>query len=482
MVTNMIAALHSLPDELIGLICHFCDTPDIQNLRLTCRALQNVADEHLFSEVVVFMNHDSLRTCRAIADHPAFPQGVKSLWIQADRPVDLIFSRWNEDRKRVYGKGPTSGLDREEEKALLRAVYKEMWPSKTGPGAPRMIEPKGNPSPQEQLRFGFEEALSLASESEQMLHNKALFSGLRDLLTKCSCLEAVDVTLLDTIRPCTTDKSKAFQRALLHPKGEGTYHTRRHGVDVMLKLVPAASIALFKPRFLRLGHVSHYIFEYGGVLKKLLPFFSQLEELEWHFSIPYVGTNDTEDVYDMSRIISGFNYCGNFLALMKAASCLRKLHLKLPSIGKKQCKILLSSLVGAIIWSKLTHVHLSCFATTADDLRNLLIRHAGTLTRVYLADVYLRVSLWPDCFDSIAGQLPCLQTLELRGRFGYSSWDYFSEKNFRWFGDREGKKGSKYSQRVCRYIITGVGKCPPVSNWQASGDDERFDEDDDESW
>lgn len=465
-----------LPDEIVGLICRFCDTAEIKSLRLSCRTLLKVANEHLLSEVVLFMNRESLEACEGIASHPVFSKTAKSLWIQADRPKETSFDEWYSERRTmtimshykeasdiIYANCP-SKFSNEKGRALMDAAQALALEIKT-----REEEKPG--LSEKQLRYHFKQATRLACEAEEMLHDTSLFSGLRDVLSQCPKIESVDLTMLNTIRICTAKHNKAFQQALVHPFGDCDKYNS--GVDAMIQLVLAASEVDFKPRMLRLGSLSHHVFTREDITDELRAFFDGLEELEWHFAVPY-HDDDHIEVVELLSIMEDFNTGKNFSSLVEAAAGLKRLHLELPYDPDEVSEILLPSIVGNNTWDKLARVNLTGFEATASQLGEFLLRHAETLEEVSLAHVVLSVGDWPDCFVSFAGKLPGVRNFELRERF-----DYDEDNTFYWFGHLGTARGNKYSKRLSNYLVTGEGSFPRRPEEQESSDNEWSDQDDD---
>lgn len=94
--------LETIPPEIIDLICHHCDVEHIKSIRQTCRTLQCVADEHLFPEIRLFMNDESLEACRHFSSHEGFRRSPTCLWVQADRPIALTYKDWIKELEENY--------------------------------------------------------------------------------------------------------------------------------------------------------------------------------------------------------------------------------------------------------------------------------------------------------------------------------------------------------------------------------------------
>lgn len=439
-------ALDSLPDELIGMICAFCGTTEIQSLRSSCRTIRKVADEYLLPEVVLFMNRDSLAACNGLTAHPVISKTVKSLWIQADRLKEMTFRDWDEKRnskvKIKYLMKASAVLQREgRDQGPSHAEEMEILAKK--------IQERDEPKLSDvQLWSYYAHAARLAYESEQMLLDQSFLKTLKDVLQRCPKIEAVDLTHGSLLRDGTTQRNEAFRRGLFIP------HHHYDGVnpdaclDVMIHLVIAASAVGVRPRRLRLGGLSSRILAREDIKDKIHHFFQDLEHLEWKPSRHFDAAFDANE-YEVMR--TSFNN-DRFLNLIKAANCLKLLHLDL-SLG---VRIALSRLVGNIIWPHLSSISLCLFAASQDELTHFLRRHRSTLTSVSLGHVRLTNGEWPDCFASIAGKLPKVTKFELRNSFREDS---NGGEQFYWFGDWRG--GTKYAKTISKYIIEGGSGCPP---------------------
>lgn len=453
-------SLDALPDELIGLICDFCNVQEIKSLRSTCRTTLKAANEHLLTEVVLFMNRESLEACKGIAAHSIFSKAALSLWIQADRPWELTFDDWHreynwraalsyaiEESNRVYGTNEDLSEATGEERSaktdyLIQQLELRQKPIKSG------LSDK-------QLGYHYTEACRLASEAEDMVRDETLSTSLQEILSNCPKIETVYLTLGNGIRACTAEKNKAFQKGLLRPFSE--YDEFNSGTEVMANLVLAADHADFKPKRLYLGNVSHYIFTRDDRWEELQDFFEGLEELEWHFPIPYYNENGAIDPTEMSTIVLDFEDSSRFNDLMDAAIWLRRLHLDLPYHEDAETAVPLASVVGEMWWERLTHLHLTAFEATLDELSAFLLLHAKTLEVVFLANVVLQQGGWADCFARFAGKMPNVREFEVRGMFSELESD---EGMFYWFGEVHEKSSNVYGSQISKYLIAGGEECP----------------------
>ncbi|KAI8659800.1 hypothetical protein NCS56_01198000 [Fusarium sp. Ph1] len=85
----------SLPNELVGSICHLLPNSTIKNLRLTCRFFADKAQLRL-RRVFISPNLDNFGALRGIADHDTFRRGIEEIiWDDATLKPIQRDERWN---------------------------------------------------------------------------------------------------------------------------------------------------------------------------------------------------------------------------------------------------------------------------------------------------------------------------------------------------------------------------------------------------
>ncbi|EGP88329.1 unnamed protein product [Zymoseptoria tritici ST99CH_1A5] len=457
--------MDDLPDEIISTIFGYCDPPDIENLRLTCKTTLRVANEHLLPEVVLFMHRESLKACAGVAAHPVFSKTAKSLWIQADRPQEKTFHEWECDcMATVYSaararacieieySGRHNNLTSEQKDTAQTALERELK---------LKAKHEAQALSTEQVQEHFDHAVRLFSETKEIFDDGSLSTCLRAILEHCPNLDTVDLTMGGHIRTRTTRHNRGFKLGRLSPSKDLDYHNP--GESVTIKLVLAAAEANFEPRVVRLGHISHLAFMHAGITQNFQTFLDKVEVLEWEFSDPLVDTISESYEDDFDDIIEDFNQRENkFVPLMRATKKLKLLRLELPGYISEFPAVQLESVVSSILWQHLTHVSISSFKTNSTVLESFLLRHKATLMRVQLGQVDLQDGNWLDCFASFAGKLPNVLQFELRAEYRETANDPFRA----WydFGGLVGPDSSSnniYGKRISRYVIAGGDECPP---------------------
>ncbi|KJX92890.1 hypothetical protein TI39_contig5582g00002 [Zymoseptoria brevis] len=483
--------MDDLPDELLDIICGFCDRPAIKNLRLSCRKIGRTADAHLFPEAVVFLNRDSLKACQGVAAHPIFSKTVRNVWIQADRPKrlsywewwdhasnDLDVSGWLQEVKRRIEE-EHGEVSEEEHERLTQRVLNAMRAE---------AALKKSAIPFDEREYLFAQALRVSSEAEEIMYDRSFQACLQNILSGCAKVDSIDLTMGHHIRSATTGYSKGFRQGMLHPIGDNDHHS--DGFEAVARLAAAASEAGFRPRVLNLGGVSHCIFKQHFAIEEIEQMFTGVEELQWTLPVPYGGEdydNPGELTLDhdaFDAMFNDFEDADDCASLLEVASSLKRLHIELPEHYEAQQLVRLASVVGNITWAQLTHVHLAKFETTTNGLSDFLLRHRLTLTNLHLGDVHLSddEDTWPKCFASFAGGLPKLQKLDLRGQFLEGQYRFY------WFGESDRRRNNKYGRRLSQHLVSGEGKIPSrpkhyetrdTDHGDYSDEDDDYEEEDD---
>ncbi|KAJ4201175.1 hypothetical protein NW767_006826 [Fusarium falciforme] len=103
----------SLPNELVGSVCHLLPNSTIKNLRLTCRFFADKAQLRL-RRVFISPSLDNLGALRGIADHDTFRRGVEEIiWDDATLKPIQRDEGWNS-----YGWDPDAEDSDEEEEPV----------------------------------------------------------------------------------------------------------------------------------------------------------------------------------------------------------------------------------------------------------------------------------------------------------------------------------------------------------------------------
>ena len=117
------------------------------------------------------------------------------------------------------------------------------------------------------------------------------------------------------------------------------------------------------------------------------------------------------------RVVRSFEH-GGLAAFFSCATHLTSLNIVAPKMPQgAEDAVALEHIVGDHHWPNLTTLLLHNFKCREHELTTLLEKHAGTLQNLSLRNVTFLESAPRSCFEAIAGKLPQLQRVSLRGRF-----------------------------------------------------------------
>ncbi|SMR61259.1 unnamed protein product [Zymoseptoria tritici ST99CH_3D1] len=395
----------------------------------------------------------------------------------------MSFSTWHEEVKDLIAGGYPAPevvayvreeeiqLTEEQQKQLIgRLMLNDVWEEQTG-------------SLVEQIEYRYAQALRLTSEAEEIMYDRSLRNCLREIFSRCTKVERVDLTMNDSMRDTTAGRNKGFRSGMLVPRSD--LELRTSGLDAMIQLAMAAYEVGFKPTVLCLGDVSYAVFMHESIIEPLKAFFAELETLQWAFNPEFDKDADVvEDAY--RAMLDGFENTDNCVSLLRATTRLERLEFELPVDISTARNVKLTDILGDIIWPRLTHLRLTNFQTSPDYLKDLLLRHKSTLQDVCLGGGHLfgDEANWPDTLASFAGKLSMLRRFALRGNLGHNFELFYS------FGDLFRPQDKKYGRQICRYIIDGGERCPPKPTLLESQDSDEDDgtetehesDDEDEPW
>lgn len=300
-----------------------------------------------------------------------------------------------------------------------------------------------------------QETLAEGEHSKMRECYAAFFRGCPNLVT-------VELTMAHCLRLTTTRKNAVFQKGLVIPHGDPSSDAQ--GLDAVTGLIQAAYDADFSPKELRLASVTHYLTTEEDLVEEAAAFLQNVEILQWQLATPFINDGSEVDPDEYENIIEDLEG-GNLAAFLADAPNLRLLELEMPCNEPGWSCPRLPTIVGDTHWSNLTSFIISKIEASPGELCGFLLRH-DQLQQLQLAQVRLTSGDWPICFSSIAGKLPKLQDVELRGRFEDP------DELFYWFGNLGSMRGNKYERKIARYILEGGRSCPEAPEDVEATDDE----------
>ena len=463
----------ALPVELIDHICSYCDLSQIKNLRNTCKCIQEVADGHMFDEILAYMTQDSMNDAKAVANHPVFRKRPRVLWVQGEMLEQLSYRKWRKQVDRGIEWKAWPGYAKPDHVNELDYRLRETQAiadriSRRAPHSSSLREAMtaasslfpGSDWTELQLHVRFGIYCTLINESLKMLcanngePESLMCRSLGDVFEKCTALEEVHFTMAHAIRVSTTKHNMTFHSGLVLPHGDPeTYNNGTFGVR---ELVCAAHRSRYSPKVLRLGSVSHNICM-QDIEDELESFLRNVEVLEWVLATPYLDENLNVDEDELIEISSQFD-AGMFITgFINFAPRLRCIELEMPFGMPDSAFPDLAGVVGELTFANLETFSISAITASNHDLVDFLLRHSATLKEVQLGEVTINGSSWPECLAAVAGKLQHLKSFELRGRFATEE-----QEMWYWFGhlDKGKGRGNRYGYRLSKYVISGGGPCP----------------------
>ncbi|USW53791.1 Putative F-box domain-containing protein [Septoria linicola] len=223
-------SLDSLPVELLELICEECQLKEIKALRLTSRTLRDVADRHLFSEIVTVMSRTSLHAAQEISEDPHFAKQPRVLCIQGDRNRRIDFDTWKAEVEDLISTDALSGpqarrcfeglgeIALEEERTGVHTVEGQDRKNVLN----RQLLALKTAKPQrsyttEQLIEHFNHYDDLVQEGLEVVSDGTFRQCMRNVFENCPNLDVVEFTLANCLRVHTHKHNKTFKRGLITP-------------------------------------------------------------------------------------------------------------------------------------------------------------------------------------------------------------------------------------------------------------------------
>lgn len=392
------------------------------------RTLAVLALQNLFDEVPLYYLWDSFDKLVESAHSKHCTAAVRSLCFHADQLDDLYFTedsssvdRWNLLRETMPPHHPTHDMWLDPNDNLQ---------FRSPPSGDRMVTRQYKRTKEIQrgvckragLKIAYNHYKKLLREQSHRYGWNLQREKLADFMRACPNLNHVVITMADQLRLTSNRNVKEFQRAIVRPFGDDYW--RGSAVESLNLAMVAAFDAGKSIQRLEIANLSPYYFNSNSGPRQGLNLEAAMQVVENVQELRLGFVNNVIDD-DRSEVVNRSDLCeiakrlpkGCVVKFLAHAQTLRKLELKLPYSIDKMSKIDLAQVVGDCTWRELTHLDLTMFRCTSDYLVDLLKRHETTLTGLRLCDVTLSEGRWTDCFQRIAGKLPKLSKVTLRGQF-----------------------------------------------------------------
>ncbi|EME82520.1 uncharacterized protein MYCFIDRAFT_197618 [Pseudocercospora fijiensis CIRAD86] len=313
---------------------------------------------------------------------------------------------------------------------------------------------------------------TLLEQQAQIDHSNILRHRADALFRACPGLTSMWVTYGDPIS--TICNSKSFQKGLVLPHDNRAANVDE-GILAPIQLLLAAADSGRKLTTVVFGNV-HYnlLLQPANIQSKIASVMERVEQFQWDIGDTFSTWNpsngeeddngvindagddfDEDEVYNMYGIFAR----GAFLTFLSKFQVLRDLAVSLPGMSYRLAPIELRHVVGGIHFPLLEAFYISSVLTTSDDLIGFLLRHKETLKRLRLCDLSMSTDKddsWNSFFAGIAGKLPKLELISLRGIF--SHYPQTPCYVFGWYAPAS--DGTPFTTRMERYVLSGQGEVP----------------------
>lgn len=239
--------------------------------------------------------------------------------------------------------------------------------------------------------------------------------SLRALFEACPRLDTVLLTTANELRATSTQCLRSFQEAMIFPFGDVS--RLLWGCMQLHTMLVAASDADTKLRSLAAATVSFMFFgDALGELHKIHDAISGLENLRLDLHRNFINEDDPVDQLEMEGFLRAMKD-QRLVEFFANAPNLRTLKVVAPIAEDGDDRVPLDNLLGNTVWPKLEALHVQNVECASTELLGLLRRHSITLQRLNLVDIVFREGDFESFATSIAGQLPALRKVRLRGDF-----------------------------------------------------------------
>lgn len=484
--------LFSLPAELLHRICAFCTAPDGLTLRLVCRLLRDVTDEHFMKGVSLHFLRNDFDMAEELTLNPRIAKSVKEVYFQADRLAPLCFHEWNAQRKSdileergefACGGDCGSRACRLEVRNYHRETNRQI-----------------NAHSKMALRAAFAKYEELVLDEATMIDESRQQMCFQTLFERCPKLDLVAIGMEDELYQLPWESAKDFREAMVGPYGDEV--SSRIGYRPLRELLLAMYETGKSLKRLDIAPISHQFFKpcsccthrYHDAISRVQDLYISINERDLYQDKPGYDESSAVDAWlaiqenptqSYHRVVRSFEH-GGLAAFVGSASRLTALSLVAPD-PIPQCAedaLALRNIVRDNHWPHLTTLLLHNFKCSDMELVKLLERHADTLENMSLCNVTFVEGSAQSCFEAIAGRLPQLKRLALRGRFKAHGFRSVSEADLILSNASHWVRPDLYTRTLQKYLIKG-GRFPSPAlsgyvYYTSYVDSERTDEEDDQ--
>ncbi|TKA65631.1 hypothetical protein B0A55_10557 [Friedmanniomyces simplex] len=331
------------------------------------------------------------------------------------------------------------------------------------------------------LTAAYEAFQRLYADQKVMKRESEARKAFAALFRACPKLDRVIMTMMNELRvQSASTMERAFQEGMVSPFSDHPiYYIGTHALESLLLGVHDSGRTL---RSLAVQPNSHASFEMRPeVAAKVYEVVGGLSEL--HIGMMAVFEDDWGELDEglMSRVMFDLEHA-KVAEFVAQGAKLTSLSIGAPEIFDRRPRVPLRYLVGDTRLHVLQTLKLRWFTATEAELHTLLVRHSETLKELELVGAHIAGGTWMSFFRSIAGKLPLLETVRLRGDFwqdgaiiSFLPYDYEAVKEG--VEEGEGLGGIDISPSIELFteamedaIVDGE-EIPNAEDWDEGGDD-----------
>jgi hypothetical protein len=366
-------------------------------LRSTCTNLASVGLDHFGTEIALVSHRDKFLALTKIATHPVLSKRMTSLFYMCDRLHPISSRSW-----------------------------KDCWPIRLNPS--RIADGADMHVTCSAIFQSFLDACADQASEERQAYDtlclQKLFEG---------CLNIREITIAcqaGSIRRLNASQT-AFRDVMATP--DERFHWTHAGVRQTIDLGRAAAKAGLQPDSLTLVKISHRLWDPRSdeVVSSMKALFRPLRRLRLSTLTSSEALTAQESTETMSTTIADHAMKsfrdGRLRDMLAIATDLRVLKMQFsPYVISDEhvVEVQLHDTLGDLVFPHLYDLAISSCVTTSSFLESVILRHKDTLHRLTISNIHLITRDLKQFFQSIAGRLPNLRKVTLRGLSAHSgTWE-----------------------------------------------------------
>ena len=436
-----------LPVELVTMVCSFLPRSDVANLRCTSKFNAEAGRPFMFCQLHLVFTPKSFERLHAISSNPALAPYVTSLYYEGDTlPFYDSFYQWQRHALSPTASSGSGFVEPPNQNSssehALRAYRRELAKSHSI-------------AYQKYLEYSEHQDVMCADDyhAEKIVKAMACLPNLEEIVLSLECWAG---------GPSKAVRC-AYSDSLITPYGDESWAEEPRGVPQMLSLLQGSARTQKKLKILHAGVVDWKFFEQSDAefedTKKAV---QNLQELRLELSARPSVQKPVNTLSWTGHLCLGLEVmqCAQHLwrnerlrKFLAAAPNLRLLDVRFDlkvSRGLPSCIVDLRSVVGTHQWERLADVTLSSFNSREQDIVGFCERHAMTLQKLVINEIWLLQGSWLSTYQKMR-RLLHLKEAKVRGHT--AAYDPLNEN---WdFPSMESPDESPMSRVVQEYLLQG---------------------------